>query len=63
MRARPSSEPAWSPNGRQIAFASVRDGDGEIYVMNADGSHRRPLTHNRIRDFTPSWGRTPRPIR
>ena len=29
---------AWSPDGRRIAFWSARDGNGEVYVMNADGS-------------------------
>ena len=32
------SAPAWSPDGRQIAFESNLDGDYEIFVMNADGS-------------------------
>ena len=30
--------PSWSPDGRQIAFTSFRHGNGEIYVMRADGS-------------------------
>src|SRR5215210_7971510 len=29
--------PAWSPDGRRIAFLSYRKGDGEIYVADADG--------------------------
>ena len=29
--------PSWSPDGTKIAFASRRDGQAEIYVMNADG--------------------------
>ena len=31
--------PTWSPDGSKIAFASERDGNYEIYVMNADGSN------------------------
>ena len=31
------SAPNWSPDGRSIAFESALDGDGEIYVIGADG--------------------------
>jgi Tol biopolymer transport system component len=41
--------PAWSPDGRTIAFISKRDGNLEIYVMNADGSRQRNLTRTRGR--------------
>ena len=49
------SAPAWSPDGRRIAFQSNRDGNIEIYVMNADGSGQRNLTRNAARDSRPSW--------
>lgn len=42
------------PTG-QIAFASTRDGDAEIYVMDADGSDLRQLTHNDVDDHSPDW--------
>ena len=38
--------PAWSPDGREIAFRSTRDGNTEVYVMNADGSGQRNVSHN-----------------
>ena len=48
-------DPAWSPDGRKIAFVSNRDGKPEIYVMNADGSAQRNLTRNPARDDGPAW--------
>ena len=39
----------------QIAFMSQRDGNPEIYVMNADGGNLRRLTDNSDKDFSPSW--------
>ena len=39
----------------QIAFASDRDGNWEIYVMDADGKNQRRLTTNRHDDWEPSW--------
>lgn len=33
--------PSWSPDGRQIAFMSWRNGRTEIFLMNADGSDQR----------------------
>jgi Tol biopolymer transport system component len=47
--------PAWSPDGRQIAFQSRRDGDHEIYLMDADGGHLRRLTFDPGRDLHPAW--------
>jgi Tol biopolymer transport system component len=48
--------PAWSADGRKIAFRSGRDGPGhEIYVMNADGSDPVRLTENETFDGGPAW--------
>lgn len=37
------SDPAWSPDGRSIAFTRSRDGNSGIYVINADGTEQRLL--------------------
>ena len=34
------------PDGHQIAFVSGRDGNADIYLMNADGSGQRNLTRD-----------------
>ena len=48
-------DPAWSPNGRSIAFRSTRDGSSHIFVMKADGSGTRRLTSTKADDADPSW--------
>ena len=45
----------WSPDGRKIVFVSDRDGNLEIYVMNADGSGQRNLTRHPGYDSDPEW--------
>src|SRR5438105_9654472 len=47
--------PAWSPDGRRIAFVSDRDGLYDIYVMNADASGPRRLTENADNEDQPVW--------
>ena len=47
--------PAWSPDGRKLAFVSQREGNAEIYVMNADGSGLRNLIRTPSDDLDPSW--------
>ena len=37
--------------GKKIAFTSDRDGNAEIYVMNADGSEQINLTNNPANDW------------
>ena len=48
--------PAWSPDGRRIAFVSSRDNSqGDVFVMNADGSDPVNLTDHVRGDSFPSW--------
>jgi Tol biopolymer transport system component len=48
-------DPSWSPDGKQIAFRSHRDGDEEIYVMNTDGTNQTNITDHPQGDFSPAW--------
>ena len=64
-----SPDQQWSPDGRKLVFRSERDRPSEleravcrprcrrdeIYVMNADGSGLRRLTHNWKSDGAPVW--------
>jgi hypothetical protein len=47
--------PLSGSGGGVIAFTSERDGNFEIYVMNADGSNQRRLTNNQVLDGIPAW--------
>ncbi|GEM_PF-558319 len=48
-------EPRVSPDGRQIAFVSSRDGNAEIYVMTADGGDPQRVTVSAGDDTSPRW--------
>jgi Tol biopolymer transport system component len=48
-------QPAWSPDGGRIAFASGQeDGEYHLYVMTADGTNASRLTDGR-NDLDPTW--------
>jgi TolB protein len=47
--------PAWSPNGKQIAFSSNRNANYQIFVMNADGSGVRLVANTEGRATEPRW--------
>jgi Tol biopolymer transport system component len=54
-----SAAPEWSPNGKKIAYSRTSNDftpDGEIYLMNADGSGKVNLTNSSTRyEFSPSF--------
>lgn len=55
--------PVWSPDGRKITFVSQRDGNREIYVMDADCANLSAgcaqnainVTRHPADDWTPAW--------
>ncbi len=53
--------PLFRQNGK-IAFASDRDGNAEIYVMNPDGTDQVRLTKNSLSDSWPAWSPNGRSI-
>ena len=52
-----NKQPVWSPEGRQIAFLSTRDGalDPELFVIGADGRGERRLTRRVLVSERPLW--------
>ena len=48
-------QPAWSPDGKRIAFTTDRDGDEEVYTMAADGGKPTNRTRRPAGDFDPDW--------
>lgn len=52
--------PAFSPDGSQIAFASFRLDNGEIYIMDLNGRiHRRVTYSTDFNDNSPAFLKTP----
>ena len=47
--------PAWSPDGKRIAFQSNRNGSYHIYVMDSDGGNVVQLTNGDADDRHPAW--------
>jgi Tol biopolymer transport system component len=47
----PAGSPAWSPDGRWIAFDTTRNGNVEIYVISPEGGAPRRLTNHPSNDM------------
>ncbi len=47
--------PAWSPDGKSLAFYSTRDGGRDLYIMDVFGKRIQRLTQNGANNTSPSW--------
>jgi hypothetical protein len=45
----------WAPDGRSVGYATDLTGNGDIYVISADGHNRVRLTSSAAHDGSPSW--------
>jgi len=51
------ARPVWSPDGRQLAFASTRTGNGDIYVLDLASGATRRVTFDDGQDKLDGWSR------
>lgn len=49
------ADPAWSPDGRRIAFTCVAPGGTDVCVVNRDGADFARLTSDNAREYAPAW--------
>jgi serine/threonine protein kinase len=49
------SHAALSPDGSRVAYVSVESGNGQIWLVNSDGSGAKQLTNNTATNFWPFW--------
>jgi Tol biopolymer transport system component/predicted Ser/Thr protein kinase len=62
VSSRPDVNPAYSPDGRRIAFSSERSGVSNIWVCDSDGTNPVQLTSFERHTGTPRWSRDGRRI-
>jgi Omp85 superfamily domain/WD40-like Beta Propeller Repeat len=49
------ADPAWSPDGKSIAFSGIAGGISDLYVYDLGTGKARQLTHDREAQLQPAW--------
>jgi dipeptidyl aminopeptidase/acylaminoacyl peptidase len=49
-------QPAWSPDGRQLAFMRGVEGKGQVFLLSLDGGEATQLTKFKYGASLPKWG-------
>jgi Tol biopolymer transport system component len=49
------ARPAWSPDGRKVAYGSFRSGRIQLWVMSAGDTNPMQITYEDGEAFTPAW--------
>lgn len=53
---RPIMSPAWSPDGRQLAYVSFEKGPGHIYIQTLESGRRLAVSTHKGINGAPAWG-------
>ena len=48
-------QPSWSPDGKQLAFSSLRGGEKRLWIMGYAGGEARPITPMGTLSRGPAW--------
>jgi len=56
-KAEQFSNLSWSPDGKNIVFQGLSEGQGDLYLYNFDTKQVRQLTNDKYSDYQPSFSR------
>jgi TolB protein len=54
-----NESPAFSPNGRHVAFTSTRAGKAQVFIIDRDGQNLRQITRAGMNRY-PNWSPSPK---
>jgi TolB protein len=55
LSAAKNRHPAWSPDGKRLAFSSDRNGNPDIWITDLEGRDTVQITHDSASAITPAW--------